>query len=61
MASGSIINLVPPMAMNNNPTAQPTSALMIRERNVNQACFIDGSLVATMELIAQIGSVSANS
>jgi len=27
---------------------------MIRERNVNTACFINGSLVATMEQIAQL-------
>jgi len=61
MASGGMINLVPPMAMNKSPTSQPTSELMIRARNVNTACVINGSLVAAMELIAQIGSLSASS
>jgi len=61
IAKGSMITLVPPMAMNNNPIAQPTSELTIRARKVNTACFINGSLVATMELIAQIGSLSASS
>src|SRR5215813_4941912 len=56
MASGSIISLVPPMAMNKSPTMQPMRVLAIRERKINTACFMAGSLVATIELIAQIGS-----
>ena len=52
IASGSMSNLAPPMAMNNRPMAQPTSELMIRARNVNTACFINGSLVATTELLS---------
>jgi len=52
-ASGRITTRVPPMAMNTRPMAQPTIVLIIRERKVSMACFISGSLVATMELMAQ--------
>ena len=34
---------------------------MKRERNSRMDCFIKGSLVATMELMAQIGLLFANS
>ena len=43
------------MAMKSKPTAQPKSALEMRARKNVNAFFISGSLVATMELIAQIG------
>jgi len=60
IASGRVISLIPPMAMNKSPTAQPTSVLMIRERKNNTACFINGSLVATIELMAQTGLALAS-
>jgi len=47
-----------PIAMNRRPTRQPTTVLMIRARISRTACFIRGSLVATIELIAQIGPQS---
>src|SRR5580700_1240180 len=59
IASGRVISLVPPMAMNTSPTRQPTSVLVIRARKISIACFIAGSLVATIELIAQMGLASA--
>ena len=59
MASGKVISFVPPMAMNTSPTEQPTSVLVIRARKISIACFIAGSLVATIELIAQTGLASA--
>ena len=46
---------MPPMAMNNCPPAQPTSVSMIRECKNNTTCFINGSLVTDIELIAQTG------
>ena len=38
---------------------QPTSVLTTRERRISTACFIAGSLVATIELMAQTGFVWA--
>ena len=59
IARGSMISLVPPMAMNSSPTAQPTNVLVMRARNNITARFMNGSLVATMELIAHTGSLLA--
>src|SRR5664279_2082330 len=61
MATGNMTTWVPPMAIKTRPTAQPTKVLIRRARKVSMACFMTGSLVATMELMAQIGLVSANS
>src|SRR5271157_107022 len=59
MARGRVISFVPPMAINTRPTRQPTRVLVMRARKIITACLTAGSLVATIELIAQTGFTSA--
>ena len=58
-ARGSFHSVGSPTTRKNRPTAQPTSTLMMRLRNMRTASFTWGSEAAIIEAMAQIGLVSA--
>src|SRR5262249_58661399 len=58
-AIGSFHSLEPPTRRKTSPTAQPTTTLIMRLRNIRCASRIWGSDAATIDAIDQIGLVSA--
>src|SRR5262249_39802799 len=58
-ASGSFHSLEPPTRRKTSPTAQPTTTLIMRLRNMRCASRTWGSAAATIDAIAQLGFLSA--